>query len=66
MPVTNRDWFHRITFAAILSLVASISAVPPLRAQERPARVLYFTHSAGYRHDVISGHLEDRYDTRSR
>jgi hypothetical protein len=53
MPVTNRDWFHRITFAAILSLVASISAILPLRAQERPTRLLYFTHSAGYRHDVI-------------
>ena len=25
----------------------------PTSAQDRPARILYFTHSAGYRHDVI-------------
>jgi hypothetical protein len=53
MPLTNRDWFRRITLAAISSLAASIFAVAPLHAQERPARLLYFTHSAGYRHDVI-------------
>lgn len=53
MPVTNRDWFHRITLAAISSLAASVFAVLPLRAQDRSARLLYFTHSAGYRRDVI-------------
>ena len=53
MPVMKRDWFHHITFAAISSLLASIFAVPPLHAQERSSRLLYFTHSAGYRHDVI-------------
>jgi hypothetical protein len=54
MPVTNRNRFRRITFAVILSVVTPIFAVPPpLRAQERPSRLLYFTHSAGYRHDVI-------------
>ena len=31
----------------------SLNGSPPLRAQERPARLLYFTHSAGYRHDVL-------------
>jgi uncharacterized protein len=58
MPLTNRDWFHRITFAVIVSLAASIVAVLPLPAQERPARLLYFTHSAGYRHDVIPASRE--------
>jgi type 1 glutamine amidotransferase len=55
MPDTlkDRSWFRRITFTAISLLAASILAGPQLRAQERPARLLYFTHSAGYRHDVI-------------
>src|SRR5258706_9372237 len=35
-------------FAALLPL-----AYAPTRAQDRPARILYFTHSAGYRHEVI-------------
>ncbi len=29
------------------------TAHAPASAQDRPARVLYFTHSAGYRHEVI-------------
>jgi hypothetical protein len=45
MPLTNRDWFRCIMFAAISCEVASIFAVLPLCAQERPARLLYFTHS---------------------
>ena len=36
------------TFAALLVL-----AYAPTRAQDRPGHVLYFTHSAGYRHEVI-------------
>ena len=36
------------TFAAVLAI-----AHTPSRAQDRPNRILYFTHSAGYRHDVI-------------
>ena len=34
-------------------LLGSAAAVRPSSAQDRPARILYFTHSAGYRHDVI-------------
>src|SRR5947209_4398277 len=30
----------------------------PIRAQDRPARILYFTHSAGYRHEVIPASRE--------
>ena len=29
------------------------AAVRRWSAQDRPARILYFTHSAGYRHDVL-------------
>jgi len=32
---------------------ALVTACTLARAQERPARLLYFTHSAGYRHEVI-------------
>jgi uncharacterized protein len=37
-----------LTFAAAFALVYA-----PARAQDLPTRVLYFTHSAGYRHEVI-------------
>jgi len=53
MTVSKRNRFHRIKFALIFWLMASIFARAPLSAQERPAHVLYFTHSAGYRHEVI-------------
>src|SRR6202048_2818416 len=32
---------------------ATALAYAPARAQERPDHILYFTHSAGYRHEVI-------------
>ena len=35
-------------------LLGGAAAVRRSSAQDRPARILYFTHSAGYRHDVIS------------
>jgi uncharacterized protein len=38
-----------LTFAILLLFLAHA----PARAQDRPARILYFTHSAGYRHEVI-------------
>ena len=37
-----------VVFATALAL-----AYAPARAQERPDHILYFTHSAGYRHEVI-------------
>ena len=37
-----------VTFAAVAA-----GAPAPARAQDRPGRILYFTHSAGYRHDAI-------------
>ncbi len=42
-----------VTFAAALALSCT-----PARAQDRPARILYFTHSAGYRHEVIPASRE--------
>jgi uncharacterized protein len=38
-----------------IALLASAAAIPPLaaRAERPPGRILYFTYSAGYRHDVI-------------
>ena len=52
MPGRSSTARVAVARVAILSL-ASILALAPLRAQERPARILYFTHSAGYRHEVI-------------
>jgi type 1 glutamine amidotransferase len=43
------NWFRHITLIAALAAFA----VLPSRAQDRPGRILYFTHSAGYRHEVI-------------
>jgi uncharacterized protein len=60
MPAMNGKRFRRNAFVAMFSVAAWLFAVLPLRAQDnaqpRPtpaARVLYFTHSAGYRHEVI-------------
>jgi type 1 glutamine amidotransferase len=47
-----------MTFAAVrkflcFAVFAAAFAVSPSRAEDQPHRVLYFTHSAGYRHEVI-------------
>jgi type 1 glutamine amidotransferase len=42
-----------LTLAAALTLLCAAAL-----AQDRPSRVLYFTHSAGYRHDVIPASRE--------
>ena len=42
---TRREFITLLGGAAAWPMVAS--------AQDRPARILYFTHSASYRHDVI-------------
>src|SRR5258708_15018212 len=47
-------WFGK--FTRLVALIATFAALLPLasgRAQDRPARILYFPHSAGYRHEVI-------------
>ncbi len=36
-----------------IALLGGAAAVRRSSAQDRPARILYFTHSAGYGHDVI-------------
>jgi uncharacterized protein len=36
-----------------LAMLAVVIATPLVRAEQEPARILYFTHSAGYRHEVI-------------
>jgi uncharacterized protein len=40
-----------VVFATLAASL--ILGYAPARAQDRPARILYFTHSAGYRHEVI-------------
>ena len=44
-----------MTRREFIALISSTSAIRPIdaRAERSPARVLYFTYSAGYRHDVI-------------
>src|SRR5260370_38999777 len=52
-------WFGKFTH--LVALTATFAALLPLasaRAEDRPARILYFTHSAGYRHEVIPASRE--------
>ena len=44
-----------MTRREFIALIGSMSAIRPIdvRAERLPERVLYFTYSAGYRHDVI-------------
>jgi hypothetical protein len=44
-----------VTRREFIALISSAAAIRPLgaRAEQPPERVLYFTYSAGYRHDVI-------------
>jgi type 1 glutamine amidotransferase len=44
-----------VTRREFIALISSAAAIRPLgaRAERPPERVLYFTYSAGYRHDVI-------------
>lgn len=50
LPVWN--WPRMAARAATVAAVAALMCVPAL-SRERPARVLYFTHAAGFRHEVI-------------
>jgi type 1 glutamine amidotransferase len=50
LPVWN---LPRMAACAFVLAAAFVLLCIPAGAQDRPARILYFTHSAGYRHDVI-------------
>src|SRR5262249_46923722 len=42
-------------FDRLVALIATVQALLPrssARAEDRPVRILYFTHAAGYRHEV--------------
>jgi uncharacterized protein len=54
--VTNLGGWHRAARVAGIALAAALSGAVPLRAG--PADILYFTHSAGYRHEVIPASRE--------
>jgi uncharacterized protein len=43
---------------AVACAAAAVLLCAPARAEDHPTRVLYFTHSAGYRHDVIPASRE--------
>jgi uncharacterized protein len=52
-------WTSLRTVAPALMLALSVVLLwLPASAQDRPVRVLYFTHSAGYRHEVIPASWE--------
>jgi type 1 glutamine amidotransferase len=55
-PPFGRLWFAVAAAAMSAAALAIICTVAC--AQDRPSRVLYFTHSAGYRHDVIPASRE--------
>jgi uncharacterized protein len=52
LPVRNLQRLRARALTPIWVAALAFSCVPGA-AQERPTRILYFTHSAGYRHDVI-------------
>ena len=64
ISATSYNRLRHATLVAVLFSLASLFAVLPLRAQgsvndrPAPARVLYLTHSAGYRHAVIPASRE--------
>ena len=50
-------WSSAIALAVVFGTALSLRCAPVF-AEDRPARVLYFTHSAGYRHEVIPASRE--------
>jgi type 1 glutamine amidotransferase len=50
-------WPSTIVLAAVFAMAFAFPCAPAL-AGDRPARILYFTHSAGYRHEVIPASRE--------
>jgi type 1 glutamine amidotransferase len=52
--------WKRLPAIALVVVWATVGAFrwAPAHAEDHPARVLYFTHSAGYRHDVIPASRE--------
>ena len=52
-------WKLACAVAPALTFIVALAVVhAPTRADDRPARILYFTHSAGYRHEVIPASRE--------
>jgi type 1 glutamine amidotransferase len=50
-------WPSAIMLAVVFATAWAFRCAP-VHAEDRPAHVLYFTHSAGYRHDVIPASRE--------
>jgi uncharacterized protein len=50
-------WLRVATRALMLGAASALSSLPAA-AQDRPTRILYFTYSAGYRHEVIPASRE--------
>jgi type 1 glutamine amidotransferase len=50
-------WSSAVALAVVFATAFALRC-DPASAEDRPARVLYFTHSAGYRHDVIPASRE--------
>jgi uncharacterized protein len=50
-------WPSAIVLAVVFAMAFALRCAPVF-ADDRPARVLYFTHSAGYRHEVIPASRE--------
>jgi type 1 glutamine amidotransferase len=50
-------WLRTAAPAVMLAMSVALPWVPA-GAQDRPVRILYFTHSAGYRHEVIPASRE--------
>src|SRR5882724_9828107 len=55
MPQLTRRRSRIVTRREFIALISSAAAIRSLgaRAERPPEHVLYFTYSAGYRHDVI-------------
>jgi uncharacterized protein len=50
-------WSSAVALAVAFATAFALRC-DPASTEDRPARVLYFTHSAGYRHDVIPASRE--------
>jgi uncharacterized protein len=53
----NRNLISAVVLAMTFPAALAVTRIPA-QAQDRPARILYVTHSAGYRHEVIPASRE--------